>query len=183
MSLLHGPVKNHCGFIFIVLFLYILRSIFLFSARILRGIRIASRLGFGFTRETARSVINLSFSVLRLDKVYLGLFLAILFLVSSFYIDKVAIFFIFFLTLGKTSDGNELHVSIWFCRVFAEVIMEIRSSRYTITISGITIYKFCRIALLLIKISIAVKLHSCFRLHILPEAVFADVTRGLTCFW
>lgn len=96
MSLLHGPVKNHCGFIFIVLFLYILRSIFLFSARILRGIRIASRLGFGFTRETARSVINLSFSVLRLDKVYLGLFLAILFLVSSFYIDKVAIFFFFF---------------------------------------------------------------------------------------
>ncbi|XP_074346058.1 uncharacterized protein LOC141684826 isoform X2 [Apium graveolens] len=38
------------------------------SARILRGIRIASRLGFGFTRETALGVINLSFSVLRLDK-------------------------------------------------------------------------------------------------------------------
>lgn len=37
-------------------------------ARILRGIRIASRLRFGFTRETARDVINLSVSVLRLDK-------------------------------------------------------------------------------------------------------------------
>lgn len=72
------------------LFLYFLRSIFLFPARILRGIRIASRLGFGFTRETALGVINLSFSVLRLDKVCLGLFLAILFLVSFFYIDKVA---------------------------------------------------------------------------------------------
>lgn len=38
------------------------------SARILRGIRIASRLRFGFTKETARDIINLSFSVLRLDK-------------------------------------------------------------------------------------------------------------------
>ncbi|KAL1812630.1 hypothetical protein ACET3Z_022695 [Daucus carota] len=38
------------------------------SARILRGIRIASRLGFSFTRETARDVKNLSYSVLRLDK-------------------------------------------------------------------------------------------------------------------
>lgn len=37
-------------------------------ARILRGLRIAARLGFRFTRETAHFVKNLSFSVLRLDK-------------------------------------------------------------------------------------------------------------------
>ncbi|KAM6594783.1 hypothetical protein CsatA_002486 [Cannabis sativa] len=37
-------------------------------ARILRGIRIAARLGFRISRETAHSVKNLSSSVLRLDK-------------------------------------------------------------------------------------------------------------------
>ncbi|XVF11444.1 hypothetical protein REPUB_Repub08aG0028100 [Reevesia pubescens] len=37
-------------------------------ARILRAIRIASRLGFSFTRETAHFVKNLSGSILRLDK-------------------------------------------------------------------------------------------------------------------
>ncbi|XP_057466453.1 uncharacterized protein LOC130755899 isoform X1 [Actinidia eriantha] len=37
-------------------------------ARILRAIRIAARLGFRFTRETAQAIRNLSGSVLRLDK-------------------------------------------------------------------------------------------------------------------
>lgn len=37
-------------------------------ARILRGVRIAARLGFRFTRETAYSIRELSSSVLRLDK-------------------------------------------------------------------------------------------------------------------
>ncbi|KAB1217519.1 Poly(A) polymerase I [Morella rubra] len=37
-------------------------------ARILRGIRIAARLGFHFSRETAHFIKNLSFSILRLDK-------------------------------------------------------------------------------------------------------------------
>ncbi|KAK4264561.1 hypothetical protein QN277_025720 [Acacia crassicarpa] len=37
-------------------------------ARILRGIRIAARLGFGLSKETAHFVKNLSYSVLRLDK-------------------------------------------------------------------------------------------------------------------
>ncbi|XP_061364579.1 uncharacterized protein LOC133308007 [Gastrolobium bilobum] len=37
-------------------------------ARILRAIRIAARLGFSFSRETAHSVKNLSYSVLRLDR-------------------------------------------------------------------------------------------------------------------
>ncbi|XP_028766816.1 uncharacterized protein LOC114724599 isoform X2 [Neltuma alba] len=37
-------------------------------ARILRGIRIAGRLGFGLSKETAHFVKNLSYSVLRLDK-------------------------------------------------------------------------------------------------------------------
>uniref|UniRef100_A0A7N0UJ91 Uncharacterized protein n=1 Tax=Kalanchoe fedtschenkoi TaxID=63787 RepID=A0A7N0UJ91_KALFE len=37
-------------------------------ARILRGIRIAARLGFGLSKETAQSVRNLSTSVLKLDK-------------------------------------------------------------------------------------------------------------------
>ncbi|GAU25484.1 hypothetical protein TSUD_71380 [Trifolium subterraneum] len=38
------------------------------SARILRAIRIAARLGFSISAETARSVTALSYSVLRLDK-------------------------------------------------------------------------------------------------------------------
>lgn len=37
-------------------------------ARILRGVRIAARLGFRFSRETARGVKELSYSLLRLDK-------------------------------------------------------------------------------------------------------------------
>ncbi|KAI3766076.1 hypothetical protein L2E82_16125 [Cichorium intybus] len=37
-------------------------------ARILRAIRIAARLGFGFSRETARAIKNLAHSVLLLDK-------------------------------------------------------------------------------------------------------------------
>ncbi|XAR67853.1 Polynucleotide adenylyltransferase [Bertholletia excelsa] len=37
-------------------------------ARILRAIRIAARLGFRFTRETAQSIKNLSYSVLKLDR-------------------------------------------------------------------------------------------------------------------
>ncbi|ESW31975.1 hypothetical protein PHAVU_002G283000 [Phaseolus vulgaris] len=37
-------------------------------ARILRAIRIAARLGFSISRETAQSIKNLSYSVLRLDK-------------------------------------------------------------------------------------------------------------------
>ncbi|XP_057419592.1 uncharacterized protein LOC130713803 [Lotus japonicus] len=37
-------------------------------ARILRAIRIAARLGFSISRETAHSVKNLSYSILRLDK-------------------------------------------------------------------------------------------------------------------
>ncbi|XP_027340773.1 uncharacterized protein LOC113854114 isoform X2 [Abrus precatorius] len=37
-------------------------------ARILRAIRIAARLGFSISRETAQSLKNLSYSVLRLDK-------------------------------------------------------------------------------------------------------------------
>ncbi|XP_059656573.1 uncharacterized protein LOC132303354 isoform X2 [Cornus florida] len=37
-------------------------------ARILRGVRIAARLGFRFSRETAQSIKTLSCSVLRLDK-------------------------------------------------------------------------------------------------------------------
>ncbi|KHN16874.1 Poly(A) polymerase [Glycine soja] len=37
-------------------------------ARILRAIRVAARLGFSISRETAQSVKNLSYSVLRLDK-------------------------------------------------------------------------------------------------------------------
>lgn len=40
-----------------------------FAARILRAIRIAARLGFSFSRETAHFIKNLSCSILRLDKV------------------------------------------------------------------------------------------------------------------
>lgn len=39
------------------------------TARILRAVRIAARLGFRFTKETALSVRELAGSVLRLDKV------------------------------------------------------------------------------------------------------------------
>lgn len=40
-----------------------------FAARILRAIRIAARLGFRFSRETAHFVKHLSLSVLKLDRV------------------------------------------------------------------------------------------------------------------
>lgn len=40
-----------------------------YAARILRAIRIAARLGFRISKETANSIKNLSYSILRLDKV------------------------------------------------------------------------------------------------------------------
>uniref|UniRef100_A0A2P2LQY4 Polynucleotide adenylyltransferase family protein n=1 Tax=Rhizophora mucronata TaxID=61149 RepID=A0A2P2LQY4_RHIMU len=39
------------------------------AARILRAVRIAARLGFRFSKETAHSVKNFSKLILRLDKV------------------------------------------------------------------------------------------------------------------
>jgi len=39
------------------------------TARILRAIRIAARLDFNFSRETAHSIVDLANTVLRLDKV------------------------------------------------------------------------------------------------------------------
>lgn len=39
------------------------------SARILRAIRVAARLDFSFSRETAHSIVDLAHSVLQLDKV------------------------------------------------------------------------------------------------------------------
>ena len=49
---------------------------FFLSARILRAIRIAARLGFSISRETAQSVKNLSYSVLRLDRVFKVIFIS-----------------------------------------------------------------------------------------------------------
>lgn len=46
-----------------------MRLHFFYAARILRAIRIAARLGFRISRETAHSVKDLSGSVARLDKV------------------------------------------------------------------------------------------------------------------
>lgn len=43
---------------------------FFFTARILRAIRIAARLGFRFSRETAHFVKHLSPSILKLDRVF-----------------------------------------------------------------------------------------------------------------
>ena len=40
------------------------------AARILRAIRIAARLGFRISKDTAHSVKSLSYSILRLDKVF-----------------------------------------------------------------------------------------------------------------
>ncbi|KAB2623832.1 hypothetical protein D8674_040848 [Pyrus ussuriensis x Pyrus communis] len=44
------------------------------AARILRAIRIAARLGFCISKETAHAVKSLSYSILRLDKVFQELF-------------------------------------------------------------------------------------------------------------
>lgn len=48
-----------------------------FTARILRAIRIAARLGFSLTKDVAVSVKELSSSLLRLDPVYLSLSLSL----------------------------------------------------------------------------------------------------------
>lgn len=52
------------------LILCLFDSIFFSAARILRAIRIAARLGFSISKETAHFVKNLSSSVLKLDKVF-----------------------------------------------------------------------------------------------------------------
>ena len=40
------------------------------SARILRGLRIAARLGFQFSSETSNAIHDLSSSIINIDKVY-----------------------------------------------------------------------------------------------------------------
>ena len=55
-----------------------------FTARILRAIRIAARLGFSLTKDVAVSVKELSTSLLRLDPVYLSFFSLVLLLLARF---------------------------------------------------------------------------------------------------
>jgi hypothetical protein len=57
------------SFFFVLFIIRLACDSFLFAARILRAVRIAARLGFRFTRETAHFIKNLSRSLLRLDNV------------------------------------------------------------------------------------------------------------------
>lgn len=91
-----------------------------FTARILRAVRIAARLGLRFSRDIALCVRELSGSVLRLDKV-----LQTIVLVLWFYNHFQFIISMFKNVVGKNSHGNELYAGIWVCRGFFEVIMEV----------------------------------------------------------
>lgn len=55
--------------ILVHLFYSLIVAVFFFAARILRAVRIAARLDFRFSKETALAVRKLSASVLRLDRV------------------------------------------------------------------------------------------------------------------
>lgn len=97
------------------------------TARILRGVRIAARLGFRFTKDIAHSVRELSCSVLRLDKVFKSLVprRKLIVLLNHVKVYHDSHFFLLPNVVGKDTHGNELHASLWVRRSFLEVIMEI----------------------------------------------------------
>lgn len=98
-----------------------------FTARILRGVRIAARLEFKFTKDLAVSLKELSFSVLRLDKVFT---LHILLCICSImlYTHTVSLN-----AAGKDPYGDELYVGLWIRWSFFKVTMEVWSFRDTPT--------------------------------------------------
>lgn len=108
-----------------------------YAARILRGVRIAARLGFCLSRETAYSVKSLSYSVLKLDKV-VSIYTMCNFFPLNLDMHEMLLdySFTFANDVGKAFNGSELHVSIWFCWSFFEIVVEIWTSRNTFTYSG-----------------------------------------------
>ena len=116
------------------------------AARILRGLRIAARLGLSFSKDTETAIHNHSASLTTLAKV-LGSFLSwiLLFLVlfpilkgllPSFVCVKLFKFHSMFSTSsmifscysGKNNDGVELYALIWSCWAFTPSASEIQSA-------------------------------------------------------
>lgn len=152
------------------------------AARILRAIRIAARLGFQISRETAHFVKNLSCSILRLDKVCSKpCASSALFMYLVYMIMAIQLILSHLDVSGKASDGNELHAGIWFCWSIFKVIVEVWTPRDTSTHSGKNL-----IVLYLQLISYCTEssdVTSFCRQHILLVLASEDVTKDLTCFW
>ena len=127
-----------------------------FTARILRGVRIAARLGFRFTKDIAYSVRELSSTVLRLDKVFKNLVPRnrVYVLLNQIKAYHSSHFFLITNALGKDIHGNELHASLWLCRSFLEIIMEIWTPGDTSTHSGMEVLLLLLISKLYALVSI-----------------------------
>lgn len=102
-----------------------------FTARILRAIRIAARLGFSLTKDVAVSVKELSSSLLRLDPVYLSFFSLVRPSSCEVWTEHLLSS-----SAVKGSDGNQLYAGLWVCRSFFKVVMEIWSHGDSSTYPG-----------------------------------------------
>ena len=93
------------------------------SARILRGFRIAARLGFQFSSETSNAIHDLSSSIINIDKVYfLGTSEYKLTIVCTFsYGFLLSSAFCLIYCVGKVDDGNELYNVLWGSSAFCLV--------------------------------------------------------------
>ena len=60
-------------------------AVIISTARILRAIRIAARLGFRFSKETAHSIKDLANSIMRLDKVCVTIQIFLRFIALNFF--------------------------------------------------------------------------------------------------
>jgi hypothetical protein len=94
----------------------------------LRGLRIAARLGFQFSEETAAALNKLSSSISTLTKVSLVQSVQLV----SFYLVTAFSTFHYLLSLfyyvAKVTDGAEFHVGIWCSKTINPVAKKIWAS-------------------------------------------------------
>lgn len=132
-----SDIVSYCHLpLYWLIYCLLIVSPFIFTARILRGVRIAARLDFRFSRETALAVRKLSATVLRLDRVSRRL-LSIHEYVQLFWM----MYWVFLvlqstMVLGKASHGSQLHAGIWFRGSLIKIFVEAWSFGNTSAYSG-----------------------------------------------
>jgi hypothetical protein len=101
---------------------------FSFAARILRAIRIAARLDFQFSRDTARAIQDCSLSILRIEKVLTENYDSPVYALSILLLFHIHSVCLLLIISGKADDGNELYAGIWSSRGFSAFALEIWTS-------------------------------------------------------
>lgn len=121
---------------------------FFYSARILRGLRIAARLGLSFSKDIETAIHKQAFSLLNLSTVLFKIFIR-----STDYISLYSNGCLYKINLivsasyklvysVQDNDGDRLYAVIRGCRIFTPFTSQISHSRDVATISGysLTVY-------------------------------------------